>query len=84
MLTALRPDPERLRERVTDFRRDVVYPGERIYHEQHAGLADRRTIPLVMEKMKSRDQAAGLGNLWLPDSAFWPGRSRRQYPLPRK
>jgi acyl-CoA dehydrogenase len=79
MLTVPRPPLDELCERLTDFMRDVVYPGERVYHEQHAAFRDRWTIPPVMEEMKSRARAAGLWNLWLPHSEYGAGLTNADY-----
>jgi acyl-CoA dehydrogenase len=79
MLTALRPDVERLRERLAEFMRDVVEPGERAYHDQHAAASDRWSIPPVMETMKAQARAAGLWNLWLPESEYGAGLTNAEY-----
>jgi acyl-CoA dehydrogenase len=79
MLTAPRPQLDQLCERLTEFMRDVVYPGERTYREQHAAFTDRWTIPPIMEEMKTRARAAGLWNLWLPQSEYGAGLSNAEY-----
>jgi acyl-CoA dehydrogenase len=58
---------------------DVVIPNERVYHDQHAAFADRWTIPPVMEAMKAQARAAGLWNLWLPESEYGAGLTNREY-----
>ncbi|MBV8534251.1 MAG: acyl-CoA dehydrogenase family protein [Alphaproteobacteria bacterium] len=56
----------RLREQLLAFMDTHVYPNERVYHEQHTGLAARWAIPPIMEELKAKARAAGLWNLFLP------------------
>ena len=56
----------RLREKLLAFMDAHVYPNERVYHEQHAGLSSRWAIPPIMEELKAKARAAGLWNLFLP------------------
>ncbi|GAC1409305.1 MAG: acyl-CoA dehydrogenase [Candidatus Velthaea sp.] len=79
MLTEKRPDLAQLLERLQTFMAEVVYPNERTYHEQHAAFSNRWTIPPVMEAMKAKARAAGLWNLWLPQSALGAGLTNREY-----
>jgi acyl-CoA dehydrogenase len=58
---------------------DVFVPGERRYWEQHRASADRWAIPPVMEEMKAAARAAGLWNLWLPESEYGAGLTNREY-----
>ncbi len=58
---------------------DVVVPGEGLYAQQHATANDRWTIPPVLEALKAQARAAGLWNLWLPDSEFGAGLSNAEY-----
>jgi acyl-CoA dehydrogenase len=58
---------------------DVVYPSERVYVEQHAAMADRWSIPPVMEELKAAARRAGLWNLWLPQSDHGAGLTNREY-----
>ena len=79
MLTEVRPDVVELHARLKTFIRGVVVPGERVYFEQHAAAADRWTIPPVMEGLKAQARAAGLWNLWLPESEYGAGLTNREY-----
>ncbi len=74
-----RPDVTALSAQLTEFMRDVVYPAERTYHAQHAALADRWSIPPVIEALKAQARAAGLWNLWLPASADGRGLTNLEY-----
>jgi acyl-CoA dehydrogenase len=79
MPNAVRPDVARLHERLVSFMDEVVYPNERTYHEQHAAFANRWTIPPIMEEMKAKARAAGLWNMWLPQSEYGAGLTNREY-----
>jgi acyl-CoA dehydrogenase len=79
MPTELRPEVAVLHERLEAFMREVVEPGERVYLEQHAAASDRWSIPPVMEEMKARARAAGLWNLFLPESEYGAGLKNREY-----
>jgi acyl-CoA dehydrogenase len=79
MTTAVRPEVADLRGRLNAFMRDVVEPGERTYFEQHASLADRWSVPPVMDELKAKARAAGLWNLFLPESEYGAGLSNRDY-----
>ena len=79
MATVMRPEVIDLQERLKGFMREVVEPGERLYWEQHAAFADRWTIPPAMEEMKAKARAAGLWNLFLPESELGAGLTNREY-----
>ncbi|MBD5654114.1 MAG: acyl-CoA dehydrogenase family protein, partial [Candidatus Eremiobacteraeota bacterium] len=79
MLTEKRPDLAELHAHLTAFVSDVVEPGEKRYWEQHAASADRWSIPPAMEEMKRQARAAGLWNLFLPESEYGAGLTNREY-----
>ncbi len=54
-----------------------VYPNERLYHEQVA--ADRWGHPPILEELKAKARAAGLWNLFLPESEHGAGLSNAEY-----
>jgi acyl-CoA dehydrogenase len=78
MSIELRPEVTALQDRLREFMRDVVEPGERLYWEQHARLPDRWTIPPVLDELKAKAREAGLWNLFLPESEL-----RRRADQPR-
>ena len=78
MAIAYRSDIVALRERLQRFMSDVVEPGERVYHDQHAN-ANRWMVPPVMEEMKAQARDAGLWNLFLPESDYGAGLSNEDY-----
>ncbi len=79
MISELRPEVVDLQQRLAAFMRDIVEPGEKVYYEQHGATADRWKIPPVMEEIKAEARAAGLWNLWLPESEFGAGLTNREY-----
>jgi len=70
---------QEIRERLLAFMREVVEPGEREYHAHVAAEGQRWTIPPVMEEMKRKAKAAGLWNLFLPDSRHGAGLTNLDY-----
>ena len=70
---------EALRRRVLDFMDDAVYPAEAAYAEQLAAAGDRWETPPVMEALKAQARAAGLWNLFLPESGRGAGLTNLEY-----
>jgi acyl-CoA dehydrogenase len=66
-----------LHERLTAFMAEHVYPNEPVYHEQLRG--ERWRPPPVVEELKARARAAGLWNLFLPQSDLGPGLTNLEY-----
>ena len=69
---------EALRGRLTGFMNDAVLPAEETFGRQIAD-GDRWHTPPVLEELKARARAAGLWNLFLPDSARGAGLSNLEY-----
>src|SRR5687767_9681380 len=67
-----------LRERLAAFMDEHIYPNERTYHEQ-LGAAHRWRVPELMEQLKATAKAAGLWNLFLPDSEHGAGLTNLEY-----
>jgi acyl-CoA dehydrogenase len=67
-----------LRERLTAFMDEHIYPTEKTYHDQLA-TGDRWRIPAVMEQLKGKAKAAGLWNLFLPDPEHGAGLTNLEY-----
>jgi acyl-CoA dehydrogenase len=84
-LAMIRPMPfdqsERSRElatRLTTFMNEHVYPNERV-HRQQLDDGDRwQPVPIV-ESLKAKARAAGLWNLFLPESEYGAGLSNAEY-----
>jgi acyl-CoA dehydrogenase len=63
--------------RLNAFMDSHVYPNERLYHEQvHA---DRWGNPPIIDELKEKARAAGLWNLFLPDSVHGAGLTNTEY-----
>ena len=65
-------------ERVTAFMDEHVYPAEPVFERQVAE-GDRWQPTAIMEQLKDRARAAGLWNLFLPDSELGAGLTNLEY-----
>ena len=76
------PEPsaraEELCARLAAFMDEHVYPNENTFHKQLAA-GDRWRIPPVMEELKAKARAAGLWNLFLPESEHGAGLTNLEY-----
>ncbi|HEX2728340.1 MAG TPA: acyl-CoA dehydrogenase [Rubrobacteraceae bacterium] len=70
---------QRLRARLEAFMDEFVYPNEKTYKEQHEAAEDRWTIPPIVDELKAEARAAGLWNLFLPDSDLGAGLTNLEY-----
>jgi acyl-CoA dehydrogenase len=66
-----------LRERLAAFMDEHIYPNERTYQEDIE--RERWRIPPVMEELKAKARAAGLWNLFLPESEHGAGLTNLEY-----
>ena len=57
----------------------VAYPSERVYTEQLEAATNRWESPPIMEELKRAARAAGLWNLFLPDTALGAGLTNLEY-----
>ena len=76
------PRTEELRSRVSAFMAEHVYPAEgRYWQEIEANTqAGKRWTPLdTIEQLKAKARAAGLWNLFLPESELGAGLSNQEY-----
>jgi acyl-CoA dehydrogenase len=67
-----------LLERLTAFMDAHVYPSERRYHDEIAA-GDRWQPTAVVEELKAKARAAGLWNLFLPESRHGAGLTNLEY-----
>ena len=66
-----------LRARVQSFMDEYIYPNEKLYYDQIA--EDRwRPVPII-EALKPKARAAGLWNLFLPESGHGAGLTNLEY-----
>lgn len=70
---------EELRERLTSFMDEHVYPNEDTYKSQLAASDDARVCPPIVEDLKVKARGAGLWNLFLPDPDLGAGLSNLHY-----
>lgn len=75
---AYTPKVQALRERVTAFMDEHVYPAEKVFAQQVAE-GDRWQPTAIVETLKAQARAAGLWNLFLPDSEYGAGLSNLHY-----
>ena len=61
-----------LRERLTAFMDEHIYPNEKTHQEQIES-GDRWHVPPIMEELKGKARSAGLWNLFLPDREYGEG-----------
>ncbi len=73
------PKVEALRERVTDFMAAYIYPNEAELFAAPAMSGDRWQVPALLEEIKEKARAAGLWNLFLPDSTYGAGLTNSEY-----
>jgi acyl-CoA dehydrogenase len=67
-----------LRARIEAFMAEHVYPNEQRYYDETAALGPWKVQPVV-EELKPKAKAAGLWNLFLPDSDLGAGLSNLDY-----
>src|SRR5471032_3484483 len=67
-----------LQKRLTAFMDEHVYPNEARYHEHTKGENRWQPVP-VIEELKPRARAAGLWNLFLPESESGAGLTNLEY-----
>src|ERR671927_559797 len=70
---------QRLRAELAEFMDEHVYPNEKTYQDQLNAAESRWTIPPIMEELKEKAKAAGLWNLFLPDSDLGAGLTNLEY-----
>ncbi|SEM91582.1 acyl-CoA dehydrogenase [Lihuaxuella thermophila] len=68
-----------LQKRLTEFMEQVVYPNETTYQQQLNEAPGRWRTPPIMEEMKAKAKAAGLWNLFLPESEYGAGLTNLEY-----
>jgi len=67
-----------LQQRLTAFMQEHVYPNEAMFHRQIAD-GDRWQPTAIVEEMKPKARAAGLWNLFLPESEYGAGLTNVEY-----
>ncbi|UJJ31667.1 acyl-CoA dehydrogenase [Halopseudomonas maritima] len=72
------PKVKELRERVDAFMQEHVFPAEATFHHQVAE-GDRWQPTAIVEELKVKARAAGLWNLFLPESDLGAGLTNLEY-----
>ena len=72
------PKVKELRERVDSFMQEHVFPAEVVFHQQ-VNEGDRWQPTAVVEELKVKARAAGLWNLFLPESERGAGLTNLEY-----
>lgn len=74
------PKVQELIEKLNVFMEENVYPNEPLYEQQLNELENRwSAIPPIMEELKRKAKAAGLWNLFLPESEYGAGLTNVEY-----
>lgn len=68
-----------LRAKVSKFMDEYVYPNEQTFEDQLNAGPDRWQIPPILEELKEQAKAAGLWNLFLPESGHGYGLTNLEY-----
>jgi len=69
-----------LQRRLTAFMNEYIYPNEARFHQEIAVSGKERWQPTaIVEKLKPKARAAGLWNLFLPESEYGAGLSNVEY-----
>jgi acyl-CoA dehydrogenase len=68
-----------LRARLEAFMDEFVYPNEKVFEEQLEAAESRWMVPPIMEDLKGEAKAAGLWNLFLPESEYGAGLTNLEY-----
>jgi acyl-CoA dehydrogenase len=78
MLAEVSVRTEELRQRLAAFMDEHIYPNEAAFHRQKAEGDRWQPVPLV-EELKPKARAAGLWNLFLPESEYGAGLTNTEY-----
>jgi acyl-CoA dehydrogenase len=70
---------QKLVSRLESFMDEHVYPNERVFEEQLVAAESRWMVPPIMEELKGEARAAGLWNLFLPESEYGAGLTNLEY-----
>jgi len=68
-----------LQKRLQEFMDEHIYPNEHRYHAEHESQTDRWQPSRVIEELKPKARAAGLWNLFLPESPLGAGLTNLEY-----
>ena len=69
---------QELQQRLSAFMTEYIYPNEKVYKRQ-INEGDRWQLVPIIEELKPKARAAGLWNLFLPDSEYGAGLTNVEY-----
>ena len=69
----------KLRARVQEFMDEHIMPNESLYYQQIEEADDRWACPPILDELKAKAKAAGLWNLFLPESDKGAGLTNLEY-----
>ncbi len=72
------PKTKALSERLNAFMKAHVYPNERVFYQQRVEGDRWQPVPII-DELKAKAKAAGLWNLFLPDSELGAGLTNLDY-----
>jgi acyl-CoA dehydrogenase len=78
MLAEVSMRAKELQQRLAAFMDEHIYPNEAAFHRQKAEGDRWQPVPLV-EELKPKARAAGLWNLFLPESEYGAGLTNTEY-----
>jgi len=73
------PKTKDMQARLQAFMDEHIYPHEEAFYRQHEELPTRWEIPPMMAELKEKAKAAGLWNLFLPESERGAGLTNTEY-----
>jgi acyl-CoA dehydrogenase len=76
---AFSPRVEELRQRVTAFMDQHVYPNETLAEQQVAASGDEHREPPIVTEIRARARREGLWNFFMPDRRWGQGLSNHEY-----
>jgi acyl-CoA dehydrogenase len=68
---------KQLQKRVQDFMDEYIYPNEKTFYQEIE--RERWKPPAIVEELKKKARAAGLWNLFLPESEYGAGLTNLEY-----
>lgn len=76
---SLNPQVADLRQRLTAFMDEYVYPNEKLAGEQARAAGDEHAEPPIVRELKQKAKAQGLWNLFMPDPQYGAGLKNWEY-----
>jgi acyl-CoA dehydrogenase len=68
-----------LRQKLTRFMEQYVYPNEEVFYRQTETSGDPHAFPPILDELKAIAREEGLWNLFLPDHEYGAGLTNHEY-----